>query len=147
MNINLNLEQLTELNQIRGLLFSPDFESQVLGFEMFKNSDLFRHKFYDLCYTVKNGKQIPLTWFIRKAESIIVQRVNRSNNALESSFESCEGNFATLILPIIDSVLLCEPKFSTIITFNTDKFTIMEKYNPETVLNRYIVPQDQTRLA
>jgi len=140
MNINLNLEQLTELNQIRGLLLSPDFESQVLGFEMFKNSDLFKHRFYDLCYTLKSGKQIPLTWFIRKAEAIITQKVNNTPG-------SYERDFVTLILPIIDSVLLCEPKFSTIITFNTDKFTIMEKYNPETILNRYIVPQDQTTLA
>lgn len=141
MNINLNLDQLTELNQIRGLLISPDFESQVLGFEMFKNSDLFKHRFYDLCYTAKSGKQIPLIWFIKKAETIITQRVN---NIPGSSFGSCENNFTTLILPIIDSVLLCEPKFSSIITFNTDKFTIMKEYNPETILNRYIVPQDQT---
>ena len=74
MNIDLNLEQLTELNQIRGLLQSPDFESQVLGFEIFKNSSLFKHRMYDLSYETSSKKIIPLNWFIRKSEEIIARR-------------------------------------------------------------------------
>jgi hypothetical protein len=34
-------------------------------------------------------------------------------------------------------VLLCEPKFTSVITFNTDKYTIMRNYNPESVLSKY----------
>lgn len=139
MNIDLNLEQLTELNQIRGLLQSPDFESQVLGFEMFKNSSLFRHRMYDLSYETRSKKIIPLNWFIRKSEEIITRRVNANQDP--NLITSYEG-FADLILPIIDSVLLCEPKFTSVITFNTDKHTIMKNYDPESVLNRY-TPQSQ----
>lgn len=134
MNIDLNLEQLTELNQIRGLLRSPDFESQVLGFEMFKNSSLFRHRMYDLSYETRSKKIISLNWFIRKSEEIIARRVNANQDS--NLITSYEG-FANLILPIIDSVLLCEPKFIGVITFNTDKHTIMKNYDPESVLNRY----------
>lgn len=139
MNIDLNLEQLTELNQIRGLLQSPDFESQVLGFEMFKNSSLFRHRMYDLSYETRSKKIIPLNWFIRKSEEIITRRVNANQDPnLITSYDGFTG----LILPIIDSVLLHEPKFTSVITFNTDKHTIMRNYDPESVLNRYM-PQSQ----
>ena len=135
MNIDLNLEQLTELNQIRGLLQSPDFESQVLGFEMFKNSSLFRHRMYDLSYETRNKKIIPLNWFIRKSEEIIARRINSNQ---DSNLIMTDERFSDLILPIIDSILLCEPKFTSVITFNTDKHTIMKNYDPESVLNRYI---------
>lgn len=136
MNIDLDLEQLIELNQIRGLLKSPDFESQVLGFEMFKNSSLFKNKIYDLCYETKNGKQIPLCWYIKKAESIISNKVNRNNSEL--AIEPLEENFVHLVLPIIESVLLCEARFVGRIAFNTNKFTLMKNYTPESIFNRYM---------
>lgn len=150
MNVNLNLEQLTELNQIRGLLLSSDFESQVLGFEMFKNSNLFRNKIYDLSYELKNGKQIPLSWFIRKAEEIITKRVNTTRNS--NIISPCCENFISLILPIIDSVLLCESKFVGKITFNIDKNAIMKTYVPNSILDKYsspieVIPQTETSIV
>ena len=135
MNIDVNLEQLVELNRMKGLLQSPDFESRVLGFEMFKNSELFKNNLYDLSYEVKSGKQIPLSWFIHKAEGII-----RKNVANQEFYE----DFTSLINPIINSVLLCESKFVGRITFNSHPSRLMRNYSATTVLDNYLPDQTTT---
>jgi hypothetical protein len=135
MNIDVNLEQLVELNRMKGLLQSPDFEVQVLGFEMFKNSSLFRNRLYDLSYEVKSGKLIPISWFVRKATEIITKKAREQDN-----YE----NFTSLIEPIINSILLCEPKFVSKITFNANPHRLMRNYSETSVLNNYLSDQPTT---
>ena len=135
MNVDVNLDQLVELNRIKGLLQSPDFETRVLGFEMFKNSELFRNNLRDLLYEVRSGKQIPLSWFVNKAEGII-----RRNVANGDIYE----DFTSLIFPIINSVLLCESKFVGRITFNSNPSRLMRNYSATTVLDHYLPDQTTT---
>lgn len=145
MNINVTQDQLTELNQMLGLLRSNDLESRVLGFEMFKNSELLRNKLYDLCYESKQGKPIPLSWYIRKCEEEIVNHV-RQTDSHDTIYRS-NYNFASLIIPIIQSILLCEPKFTARITFNIDKFELMKHYTPNGVFRHYQCHSDDGQIS
>lgn len=147
MNINVTQDQLTELNQMLGLLKSHDLESRVLGFEMFKNSELLRNKLYDLCYESKQGKTIPLSWYIRKCEEEITNHVRQTDS--NNTALTCSGiyNFASLIIPIIQSILLCEPKFTARITFNIDKFELMKHYTPNGVFRHYQCHTDDEQIS
>ena len=139
MNINLKLNELTELNQIRGLLSSNDFETKVLGLNMFISSDLYRKTLSSFDYKVKSGKQIPIYWFVRKMEEKVKEQVNSTNMCNFGSY----GDFEHMIIQIIDSILLCESdRFTTSIAFNIDKDAMMKKYSPEGILNRYIESAD-----
>lgn len=134
MNINLKLEELTELNQIRGLLSSNDFETKVLGLNMFKSSDLYRKALSTFDYKVKSGKQIPVYWFVRKMEEKVQEQVNSTNTRSFTPYSDLEY----MIVRIIDSILLCEgDKFIAPISFNIDRAALMQHYSPEGILTRY----------
>lgn len=151
MNVNLKLEELTELNQIRGLLSSSDFETYVLGFNAFKSSKIYRSVLQSCNYKIdKSGKQIPIYWFVNKVEDEIKKVVN---NTQEITHQSWNIGYHRSIIQIIDSILLCESnRFTAPITFNIDKDEMMKKYSPEGILDRYIEPivaceMPQTQLA
>ena len=137
MNINLKLEELTELNQIRGLLSSSDFETYVLGFNAFKSSKIYRSVLYSCDYKVgKSGKQIPVHWFVSKVEDEIRKLVNDTQ---EVTCRPWRMSYHRAIIQIIDSILLCESdRFTAPIAFNIDKDAMMKKYSPEGILDRYI---------
>jgi len=139
MNINLKLEELTELNQIRGLLSSSDFETYVLGFNAFKSSKIYRSALHSCDYKVsKSEKRIPIHWFVSKVEDEIRKLVN---NTQEITHLPWDMNYYRSIIQIIDSILLCESdKFTAPIAFNIDKDAMMKKYSPEGILDRYIEP-------
>lgn len=147
MNINLKLEELTELNQIRGLLSSSDFETYVLGFNAFKSSKIYRSALYSCDYKVsKSGKRIPIHWFVSKVEDEIRKLVN--NNTQEITYRPWDMSYCRSIIQIIDSILLCESdKFTTPIAFNIDKDAMMKKYSPEGILDRYIEPTVACEIA
>lgn len=145
MNINVTQDQLTELNQMLGLLKSHDLESRVLGFQMFKSSELLRNKLYDLCYESKQGKTIPLSWYIRKCEEEITNYVRQIDS--HDVIRSVTCDFASLIIPIIESILLCEPKFTARITFNIDKFELMKHYTPDGVFRCYQCHTDDEQIT
>ena len=128
MNIDLTLEQLQEMNQILGLLKSQDLESRLVGFEMFRMSDLFRHQFYDFKYKSKPGKCIPVSWYIYKASELAEKAVANQDQYVE--------RFENLIIPIVESILLSEPKFQVDITFNINKQKLMEHYNIRSLEDR-----------
>lgn len=151
MNVNLKLEELTELNQIRGLLSSSDFETYVLGFNAFKSSKIYRSVLQSCNYKInKSGKQIPIYWFVNKVEDEIKKIVN---NTQEITHQLWNIGYHRSIIQIIDSILLCESnRFTAPITFNIDKDEMMKKYSPEGILDRYIEPivaceMPQTQLA
>lgn len=128
MNIDLTLEQLQEMNQILGLLKSQDLESRLVGFEMFKASDLFRHQFYHFRYQSRPGKWIPISWYVNKASELVEKAVANQDQYVE--------RFENLIIPIIESILLSEPKFQVDVTFNINKQKLMEHYNIRSLEDR-----------
>ena len=128
MNIDLTLEQLQEMNQILGLLKSQDLESRLVGFEMFKASDLFRHQFYYFRYQSRPGKWIPISWYVHKASELAERAVTNQGPFVE--------RFENLIIPIVESILLSEPKFQVDVTFNINKQKLMEHYNIRSLEDR-----------
>ena len=128
MNIDLTLEQLQEMNQILGLLKSQDLESRLVGFEMFKASDLFQHQFYYFRYQSRPGKWIPISWYVHKASELAERAVANQGPFVE--------RFENLIIPIVESILLSEPKFQVDVTFNINKQKLMEHYNIRSLEDR-----------
>ena len=128
MNIDLTLEQLQEMNQILGLLKSQDLESRLVGFEMFKATDLFKHQFYNFRYQSRPGKWIPISWYVHKASELAERAVANQDSFVE--------RFENLIIPIVESILLSEPKFQVDVTFNINKQKLMEHYNIRSLEDR-----------
>lgn len=78
MKITINPEMRRELNKIAGMLNSPDPESVKLGAQLSMTSDTVR-EFRSMWYSSREGREIPISWYIKKAHKIIEEQTQKKN--------------------------------------------------------------------
>lgn len=86
----INLNEMRELQRIRGLLQSNDPESQALGFNLLKSNEVFNKIRWKDYINQTGTKTIPVNWYVNKASEI---------------FDHDKVVETGLILPILDDMI------------------------------------------
>lgn len=113
MTVKFTLEDLQVLNQIQGMLQSTDREINSLGYALFKQHRLFKEFVRDSVYEISPGRKIPVHWFIRKADELVLK---------ESEGDMNGERWVGLIIPIVRSLLIGDPKFEVRVHFDFSEY-------------------------